>query len=144
MIAVLTMGTMSSVWAADSILELSLQDVLTMPEARDVLDGSVKFYLKGQVTPETVVMLKSAAVGNVKGNATEMGDRYACKQAALAALVSFHNRAKEKGANAVVDMVNYYKQVESARNTVIQCHVDHPFASVMFRGLFAKVAKGQN
>ena len=43
--------------ARDTVYKLPFADVLSMPEAKAKLDGSVKFYMSGQKTPKTAETL---------------------------------------------------------------------------------------
>lgn len=125
--------------ARDTILNIPLADVLDMPEAKEKLDGSVKFYLAGQKTPKIIKTLGSD-VSNPKTNGLGKSDEYGCKYVALSALINFQNSAKREGANAVVDMVSYYKKNESKSDTTFECHAGTFVIGVAFKGTYAKIA----
>lgn len=125
--------------ARDTILNIPLADVLDMPEAKDKLDGSVKFYLAGQKTPKIIKTLGSD-VSNPKTNGLGKSDEYGCKYVALSALINFQNSAKREGANAVVDMVSYYKKNETRSDTTFECHAGTFIIGVAFKGTYAKIA----
>ena len=113
-----------------------------MPEAKSKLDGSVRYFLEGQPTPQ-VISRFGVTVSNPKTNGANKGDRQACKWAALSALVNFQAAAREQGqgANAVVDMVSYYKKVVKSSATDIECHAGAIIVGVALKGTFAKIAK---
>ncbi len=58
-----------------------------MPEAKDKLDGSVKFYLAGQATPAVIQKL-GQDVSNRKTNGVGQKDRCGCKWVALSAPIA--------------------------------------------------------
>ena len=126
--------------ARDSVVNITLQSVLDMPEAKDKLDGSVKFYLAGAPTP-TVEKKLGDDVGNEKTNSVGKTAERACQWAALSALIAFQNHAKQQGANAVVDMVSYYKKEVSSSPTDFECHDGAFVTGVTIKGTYAKVAQ---
>ena len=125
--------------ARDTELHLPLADVLNMPEAQGKLDGSVRFYLAGQSTPKVLKRLQSD-VSNRKTNGVGKADDVVCRWAALSALIAFQDKAKQLGANAVVDIVSYYKKDESKSATDYECHAGAVVVGVALKGTFANVA----
>lgn len=125
--------------ARDTKYMLPFQEVLDMPEAKDKLDGSVRFYLSGQRTPK-VLEKKDSDVSNKKTNGVGKADEEACRWAALSALISFQEKAKSLGANAVVDMVSYYKKDTNASASEYECHAGAVVVGVTLKGTYAKVA----
>lgn len=125
--------------ARDTELHLPFEDVLNMPEAKDKLDGSVKFYLAGQKTPAITEQL-GEDVSNRKTNGFGKADDVACRWAALSALMAFQNKAKSLGANAVYDIVSYYKKNETRSSTTYECHAGAMVAGVALKGRYGKTA----
>jgi len=140
-LAIASTGTLLSTPAAarDTKYMLPFQEVLDMPEAKEKLDGSVAFYLAGQKTPK-VLEKKDSDVSNKKTNGVGKADEEACRWAALSALISFQDKAKSLGVNAVVDMVSYYKKDTNASNTEYECHAGAVVVGVTLKGTYAKVA----
>lgn len=126
--------------ARNTELQLPLADVLDMPEAKEKLDGSVKFYLAGQKTPKVLKRLQSDT-SNRKTNGVGKADDVACRWAALSALIAFQDKAKELGANAVVDIASYYKKDTSKSATNYECHAGAVVVGVTLKGTYAKVAR---
>ncbi|AZG15495.1 MULTISPECIES: excinuclease ATPase subunit [Cupriavidus] len=126
--------------ARDTKYMLPLADVLNMPEAKEKLDGSVKFYLAGAPTP-TVLEKKDSDVSNRKTNGVGKSDEDACRWAALSALISFQDKARTLGANAVIDMVSYYRKDTNANATDYECHAGAVVVGVALKGTFARVAQ---
>ncbi len=67
-------------------------------------------------------------------------DVKACNAAFLAAaLVDFQKRAKMAGADGVINIVSYYKNVEMAGPTEFECHAGAA-AHALMRGDLVKIA----
>lgn len=126
--------------ARDTELHLPIADVLAMPEAKEKLDGTVAFYFAGQPTPKVAEKL-GEDVSNRKTNGVGKDDVTACKWAALSALISFQDRARQLGADAVVDLVSYYKKKTFSSATEYECHAGAVVVGVALKGTLVKVAK---
>jgi hypothetical protein len=110
-------------------------------QAKDVIgrpDGSVKFFFSHQPTPPILARSGSATT---HGRTTKLrnADRLICEAAFLAALLSLQKRAKQVGANAVVNVVSFYQQVEMSSTSEYECHAGVA-AHVFLRGEFVKIA----
>ena len=102
------------------------------------LDRLVKFYLDGQAHPRAGKTFGSD-VSNKKTNGVNKSDDQACRWAAMSALVSFQQAAKQHGANAVIDLVSYYKKIESKDAKNYQCHAGGIIVGVTLKGTYATV-----
>ncbi|WP_282269317.1 excinuclease ATPase subunit [Stenotrophomonas sp. PS02298] len=128
----------SSAFARDTRVEQSLADLLSSQEARDVgIDGSVRFYLAGQ--PVTVLERLGQDVSNRKTNAANKSDEKACRWVALSTPLALQDGAKARGANAVVDIVSFYKSNEFRSATNYECYAGAILAGVALKGTYAKV-----
>ena len=139
-LAALLAATAVPAIARDTPYMLPFADVLAMPEAREKLDGSVKFFLAGTKTPKVLAKLGDD-VANKKTNGVGKEDIAACRWAALSALLAFQEKAKSLGANAVVDVVSYYKKNTVAKRTEYECHAGGVIVGVALKGSYAKIAK---
>ena len=126
--------------ARDTRLTLPLAEVLEMGDAKAKLDGSVRFYLAGQKTPRVIAKM-SEDVSNHKTNNFARSDETGCQWAALSALLAFQEKAKLKGANAVINIESYYKRNSFKSATEYECHAGAVMAGVTLKGTYAKVAK---
>lgn len=138
----LLLGALSatSALARNTEIHLPLADVLDMPEAKEKLDGSVKFYLAGQKTPKVLKRLQSDT-SNRKTNGVGKADDVACRWAALSALIALQDKAKELGANAVIDIASYYKKDTFKSTTDYECHAGAVVVGVTLKGTYAKLAR---
>jgi len=125
--------------ARDTKLMLPLADVLNMPEAKEQLDGKVRFFLSGQKTPK-VLEVRSTEVSNRKTNGVGKSDEQACRWAALSALVAFQDKARELGVNGVVDLVSYYKKDEVQDSANYECHAGAVVVGVALKGKLVRLA----
>ncbi|MFS8978022.1 excinuclease ATPase subunit [Cupriavidus necator] len=126
--------------ARDTKYMLPMQEVLDMPEAKEKLDDSFRFYLSGQKTPKVLQRMDSG-VSNRKTNGVGKSDEDGCRWAALSALIALQETAKSQGANAVIDIVSYYKKNEVASPTDYECHAGAVVVGVALKGTYAKVAQ---
>jgi uncharacterized protein YbjQ (UPF0145 family) len=134
----LTACLSSPALARDDALKMSFQDLLDSPEAKEKLDGSVKFYLAGAHTPKILQKLGSDQ-SNKKTNSVGKAPETSCQRAALSALLAFQSKAKQLGANAVVELASYYKSIEFKSTTEYECHDGNIMSGVAFKGTYAKV-----
>jgi uncharacterized protein YbjQ (UPF0145 family) len=142
-IAIAVALTLGSVWPAharDDKLMLPIAPALEAKDAKEKLDGSVKFYFGDQPTPKIVTKL-STDVTNQKTNAVGKSDEKACHWVFLSAMIQLEKRAKQLGANAVVNIVSYYQKNVMSSPTEFECHAGTIVAGVALRGEFVKIAE---
>ena len=126
-------------FARNDPVNVTLESVLEMPEAKAKLDDTGKFYLAGK-SPKGGKKL-GEDIANAKTNAFNKTPEQACKWAALSALISLHDRAVRDGANAVVDIVSYNKHELFSSPTDLQC-IDGTFVGgIALKGTFVKIGK---
>jgi uncharacterized protein YbjQ (UPF0145 family) len=117
---------------------LSIKAALESTEVHEKSDGSVKFFFGKQPTPAVVTNLGTATFhGRI--NKRRSDDVKARNAAFLAALEDFQKRAKKAGANAVINVISYYKNVEMASPTEFECHAGAA-AHAILRGNLVKIA----
>jgi len=135
--------TMSLAWPAqarDTKYLLPIAAALEVQDAKNRLDGSVKFYFGNQETPKVLAKL-STDVTNLKTNAVGKSDEKACNWVFLSAMIQLEKRAKQLGANAVVNIVSYYRKEVMSSLTEFECHAGAMIAGVALRGEFVKIAE---
>jgi uncharacterized protein YbjQ (UPF0145 family) len=109
-------------------------------EAKDLqaqVDQSIKVVFGKEISPNGVTVLAGdAALGrtNTRGKSTEA----ACNSAFLSALVELQKRAKQLGADAIINIVSYYKKVEMSSASHFECHEGSGYMAVSLRGDFVK------
>ena len=129
----------SPAFAADTRLELPLQDLVNSPEAKAAgIDGSVRFYLAGQKTPAVVSRFGEDVV-NRKTNGVGKSDAESCRWVALSVLKALQEGAKDRGANAVIDITSYFKKKEFRSATNYECHAGGIMSGIALKGTFVKI-----
>ncbi|MCY1518814.1 hypothetical protein D9M68_535400 [compost metagenome] len=123
--------------AADRTVHLPLKPAVEAALAAGKIDGSVSFYLAG--TGPKGRVLQADVVTNRKTNAFAKKDEEACLWVAQSAVIALHEAAKKAGANAVTNIVSYYRKNEYSSKTDYECHAGAVVAGVALRGDLAKV-----
>lgn len=127
--------------ARETRVELPLQELLNSQQAKEAgIDGSVRFYLAGQKHPAVSTRM-GEDVSNKKTNAANKSDEEACRWVTLSVLKAFQDTAKSKGANAVIDVVSYYKKKEFRSPSNYECYAGTIMAGTALKGTYAKVGK---
>jgi uncharacterized protein YbjQ (UPF0145 family) len=109
-------------------------------EVKDVPDkptGAMKFFFGTEATPKIVTQIDSY-VATPKTGAGGKSDERACHEALQWTLVALEKRAQQAGANAVVNIVSYYKNDTLSSATEFECHAGVS-AHVMLKGDFVKI-----
>jgi uncharacterized protein YbjQ (UPF0145 family) len=130
------------VWPAqarDTKYLLPIATALETKDAKTRLDGSVKFFFGNQEIPKILTNL-GTDVTNLKTNAVGKSDENACNWVFLSAMLALEKRAKQLGANAVINIVSYYKKEVMSSATEFECHAGAVIAGVALRGEFVKIA----
>ncbi len=117
---------------------LPIKAALESAAAQKKPSGLVKFFFGTEHPPEILTVLGNAVVHRRIGT-RPINDVTTCNAAFLAALVDLENRAKKLSANAVVNVVSYYKNIQLASETEFECHAGSG-AHVFLKGDFARVA----
>ena len=134
--AALCFGGAVSAQAADTAHNLDFKSAVERAVADGTLDGSVKFYLTGTKSGGKVV--QKDAVTNKKTNGFAKSAESACDHVLRSALIQFQNTAKAKGANAVTNLVSFYKSNETRSATTYQCAKGTAIAGVALKGDIVK------
>ena len=126
--------------ARDTKYLLPISAALEVKDSKDRLDGSIKFFFGNQPTPPVLAKL-GTDVSNRKTNAFGKSDEKACNWAFLSAMVALEKRAQQLGANAVINIVSYYKKDVMSSPTEFECHAGALIAGVALKGDFVKIAE---
>ncbi len=133
----LSLACSAQALAADRTVHLPMQTAIDAAQAAGKIDGSVRFYLAGTGPKGTV--LESGVVTNRKTSAFAKKDEDACLWVAQSAIIALHEAAKKAGANAVTNIVSYYRKNEYSSKTDYECHAGAMVAGVALRGDLSKV-----
>ncbi|MDR0528764.1 MAG: excinuclease ATPase subunit [Zoogloeaceae bacterium] len=126
-------------YARDDVYRRNFHSVVKAALQDGQLDGSVKFYLKGETVRGKIQKTFPEAVSNKKTNASNKTDEDACDWALRSVLISFQENAKKQGANAVIDLVSFYKKQAWQSASQFECHAGAWMAGVAMKGRAAVV-----
>lgn len=140
LVAVASITTSFSAQARDTKLLLPLSAAMSANDAQTRLGDTVKFYFGNQPTPPVLERLGEDKTSQ-KTNAFGKSPETACNWAFLSAMLRLQQRARELGANAVINIVSNYKNVEMSSETQFECHDGAIMSGVALKGEFVKLAK---
>jgi uncharacterized protein YbjQ (UPF0145 family) len=122
-------------------LKLPWADVLESPEAKSKLDKAITLRFGDHTLPAGAERKGDDTVNRIAKGRSRHDDVNACKAAAVEALAALQERAKQLGANAVVDIVSHYKNNKFASATEYECHAGGTGGHLTFKATFAIVPK---
>jgi uncharacterized protein YbjQ (UPF0145 family) len=140
LVAVASMTMSFSAQARDTKLLLPLSAAMSANDAQGRLGDTVKFYFGNQPTPPVLEHLGTDKTSQ-KTNAFGKSPEAACNWAFLSAMLRLQQRARELGANAVINVVSNYKNAEMSSDTQFECHDGAIMSGVALKGEFVKLAK---
>lgn len=123
--------------ARDTVHFLPIEAALDANDARNRLGDSIKFYFGDQKTPAIAARLGSDKTSQ-KTNSFGKDAVTACNWAFLSAMLRLQARAQELGANAVINIVSNYKNVERSSTTEFECHDGAIMTGVALKADFVK------
>ena len=132
-----TLAVVGSIEARNVKYLLPIDEAMQTPDVKQKPNGSVKFFFANQQLPEILKRLASSSIHGKVATRPET-DKKSCNAAFLEALVGLQNRAHKLGANAVVNIVSYFKTEVTASPTEFECHAGAA-AHVMLKGEFVQI-----
>ena len=125
--------------ATDNVFQVQIKEALASSDAKDKLDGSIRFYFGD--SPHPVVSRSFGNfVTNKKSNGFGKSSKSACNWVFLSALLQLQQRANEEGGNAVINIHSYYKKHDVSSATQIECHKGFTIAGVALKGDVVKLS----
>jgi len=125
--------------AADTMLKFPIAGAMAVNDAEKRLGDTVKFYFAGQPAPKTYTLIASDKTSQ-RTNGFGKSAEKACNWVFLSAMLALQKRAQELGANAVVNIVSNFNNVEMASATEFECADGAIMAGVALKGDFVKIA----
>lgn len=140
-LAMMVLGAMMAApaQASDNKVMMPIAAAMNDNNAQGRLGDSVKFYFGNQPTPKVLEKLGRDTTSQ-KTNAFAKSNEKACNWVFLSDMISLQKRAKELGANAVINIVSNYDNIENSSTTEFECHVGGIMAGVAFKAEFVKIA----
>lgn len=125
--------------AADTMIRLPIAGAMAVNDAEKRLDEGVKFYFAGQPTPKVLTKITSDKTSQ-RTNGFGKSAEKSCNWVFLSAMLALQKRAKEVGANAVINIVSNYKDNVMSSPTEFECADGAIMAGVALKADFVKVA----
>jgi uncharacterized protein YbjQ (UPF0145 family) len=138
LVVVAAAGTSVGVQAADRATTQTIAGAMAANDAQARLGTGVRYYFGKQAYPAVIEKLGTDKTSQ-KTNAFGKSDEKACHWAFLSAMLRLEKRAKDLGANAVVNIVSNYNNVESSSETEFECHAGGIMAGVALKADFVKI-----
>jgi uncharacterized protein YbjQ (UPF0145 family) len=132
--------TSFSASAADTMLKFPIAGAMAANDAQARLGDSVKFYFADQPTPPVISKITSDKT-SLRTNGFGKSAEKACNWVFLSAMLQLQKRAQDVGANAVINIVSNFKDIEMASQTEFECADGAIMAGVALKGDFVKIAK---
>lgn len=139
MVVLAGLGILAPAHAADVMHMMPIAAAMSANDAQERLGDSVKFYFGDQPTPKVLEKFGSGTTSQ-KTNAFGKTNDKACNWVFLSDMLALQKRARELGANAVVNIVSNYGHAERSSTTEFECHVGNIMAGAAFKGDFVKIA----
>ena len=134
LLQVLLLSLISPVsWARNDIQDYSIQEALSLEQAKEKLGNEIRFYFGNQKHGK--IQKNYGEFGtNKKTNAFLKTDKQACTWAFLSAMIQLEKRAIHEGGNAVINIKSNYKNKETVSETTFQCGAGNVVAGVALKG----------
>lgn len=120
-------------YSRDSQYYFSIEDAMQSADFKERLDPTIRFYFGDQKHPEPLKLL-GRFTSNKKTNAFNKTDEAACQWVLLSALLSFQDRVRAEGGNAIINLNSYYKKNTFKSSTQYECHAGALMAGVALSG----------
>jgi len=124
--------------ARDTRHMFSLAEALQTAAAVQKMTPNIKMHF-GKQTPPPIAKTFGTFTSNKKTNAFNKSDKEACEWVFLSAILSFQDRARKEGGDAVINIHSYYKKQPTWSQTQYMCGGGTFIAGVAFRGTVVKL-----
>jgi hypothetical protein len=111
-----------------------ISNAIESVDAPEKPSGSIKFLFGTDKPPKVKTITNQRLIR--KSSLRASSNVTACNQAFMSILTAFEQKAKEMGANAVVNIVSSYGRQQMASATHFECHEGSGYMAVALRGDF--------
>ncbi len=127
--------------ARDSKHLFPINDAMNSLAAQQSLTAGVKFYF-GPQKHESIKSRIGEDFTNKKTNAFNKDDKTACEWVFISTMIGLQERARQLGADAIVNIHSFYKKIPFVSETEYECHAGGLMAGVALKGTFVKLGAG--
>lgn len=124
--------------AADNKHMISIDKAMADNDARGRLGDTVRFYFGDQATPPVATRLGSEKTSQKTNGFGKSADT-SCHWVFLSAMLALQKHAQSIGADAVINIVSNYKNIEYSSATEFECHDGAIMTGVALKGEFVKL-----
>lgn len=140
LVAVVTISTIApSAFGRETIVDLDVKTAVATGHGHERLLG-IPFYMKGQAHPAVAEDL-GVFRSNKRTNAFNKSDEEACQIAFLSAVITFQERARSMGGDAIVDLESITKDNPLQSATQFRCAAGNVVANVALSGRVVRLKK---
>ncbi len=129
LLGVLLIGT---AYARDTRQMYSISQAL-MSVGSEQLGEDIRLFFGEQSHP-AIATNYGTFMSNKKSNGVGKSDVSACQRAFLSGVLTFQQRARNEGGNAVVNLTSYYKKKHISSTTEFECGSGAVMSGVTLRG----------
>lgn len=145
LIVVIVVGVISAlaikpVGARNAKLYIAIAPALLVDDTDEKPNGLVKFYFGEQKSPKVAKSIRSEVIYR-KAAAMGKSEETSCSWAFQYVLAEFERRARQFGADAVVNITSFYQKEEFSSATKFECHAGNVVTGVRLRGEYVKLAE---
>lgn len=124
--------------ARDDRLRMPIAEALATAAAKEKLDPAIALYFGDQSYPKPLQRLGSD-VSNRKTNFFNKSDKEGCEWVFLSCALALQARARQLGANAVVEIKSVYRGGDFSSATEYECGAGNVVGGVALQGEFVKL-----
>ena len=134
----LLMIVTSPVLARDDKAMYTIATALDSSVGQSSLGDDIQFFFGKENHPPVEVTIGSYT-SNKKANGYNKTNSAACERAFISALISFRDRARREGGNAVVNISSYYRKNHISSQTEFECGSGAVMSGVTIKGDVVKL-----
>jgi uncharacterized protein YbjQ (UPF0145 family) len=125
--------------ARNTQLMLAYADAIDSPEGQSQIDKGVKLMFGDKSMPAGAENKGEQIVNKIAKGDSRNDDMNACRRAVVQALAELQQRAKSQGADAVVNIVSYWKNNTYSSATQYECHAGGTGGHLTLKGTLVKL-----
>jgi len=126
--------------ARDTRGKYDIKEALSAPKAQSIVDKNIKMYWGKQKTPKVKKNMGTIKT-NKKTNAFNKSDKEACHWVFLSAVKQLQSKARNMGANAIINIKSNYRNQVHESSEIFECGAGGLIAGTALMGDAVKIGK---
>ncbi|PCI44390.1 MAG: excinuclease ABC subunit A [Proteobacteria bacterium] len=127
----------NSAEARNDLHDFSIKSALSSPVAKQKVQPNIHLYFGNQKYPRIQKSFGKFSTSK-KTNAFNKSDQQACERAFLSAVLQLQRKARNLGANAIINIKSNYNRIETSSRKKFKCAAGNIIAGVALKGTFVK------